>query len=237
MFLSDLSKALLKASLLLGIASPTTAQMIPFAFVKKNPGAGGTPPTFIASSSPSTGGGNTITVAKPAGLATGDLIVVWLSKNNTDAVTPPSAGWTNHENQSFSGYGAHLFTKIADASDVAATDFTFSFSTWSSDKHLVIAHYRGVDPVNPVTETTQNAGSTSTATLLGGTATGASTVVAIVTSGSMTTTPVGFTSRNSAGWATRMSDKVQSTAGTTGDFTATNTGGSWLAMLMIIKGT
>lgn len=222
--------------LLLGIlfSFSAKAQLIPFGFVANQAKA---PPSFIASSSSVTGITTTRTqVVKPAGLAAGDLMVVWLGKDNTSAVTTPS-GWASNESVSVSGYGMYLFSKVADASDVAASSFSFTWASGAStsDRHAIIAHYRGVNPVTPVTDTTSTTGSGSTMTYLGATATAANSVILVVGGTySFPSVPSGFTSRNADGWATRMSDKIQSASGATGNFTSTSDT-AWGSFLMIIS--
>lgn len=210
------------------------AQLIPFGFVANQTKP---PPSFIASSSSVTGITTTRTqVVKPAGLAVGDLMVVWLGKDNTSAVTTP-AGWSSDESVAVTGYGMYMFSKVADASDVAASSFSFTWASGAStsDRHAIIAHFRGVNGATPVTDTTSTTGSGSTMTYLGATTVSPNSVILVVGgSYSMPSTPSGFTSRNADGWATRMSSKVQGSVGASGNFTSTSDT-AWGSFLMIIS--
>jgi len=68
--------------------------------------------------------GSSITITKPSGLAVGDLMVAIIA-SVIDANNTPS-GWAKSDNW---GLGRlSLFTKIADSSDVAASNFTFTNS-------------------------------------------------------------------------------------------------------------
>ena len=71
---------------------------------------------------------NSIAIPKPSGLAVGNLMVAVLTANDaaTTSVTTLS-GWTSAITQSGNG-GASIQFKIADAGDVAASNFTFAFS-------------------------------------------------------------------------------------------------------------
>jgi len=85
----------------------------------------------IAFESVSTGAfvdATSIVITKPTGLAEGDLMVAILGSDETDGFNTPS-GWTALESVTLSSpdtYSANVFYKVADAGDVAASDFTFS---------------------------------------------------------------------------------------------------------------
>ena len=82
----------------------------------------------------STSSGKSVTVTKPTGLAEDDLLWLYtMAYSGTDEVslTTPS-GWTaSHSYTNLTDKKAYSFWKIADSSDVAASDFTF---TWTSDE-------------------------------------------------------------------------------------------------------
>jgi hypothetical protein len=78
--------------------------------------------------------GNSLTITKPTGLTSGDVMVAHLSNvvggsNNADGWDTPS-GWTaltstNQNANSNSSARLDTFYKVADSSDVAASDFSF----------------------------------------------------------------------------------------------------------------
>ncbi len=71
-----------------------------------------------------------ITITKPSGLAENELLVAVISCLTSDTVATPS-GWTNEGTVSGAGdvdLQARIFTKVADSSDVAASNFSFDVS-------------------------------------------------------------------------------------------------------------
>ena len=89
--------------------------------------------------------------AKPAGLAVGDLLlaVACYESGNSQTMSSPN-GWTSiAKTDEDSNVGMETFYKIADASDVAASEFTFSLS---EDKKwtLAISRITGVDQSDPI---------------------------------------------------------------------------------------
>jgi hypothetical protein len=70
-------------------------------------------------------------VGKPTGLEVGDLMLAWLGIDNTTnpaSVTPPS-GFSSAVAYGSGYLGAYLYWKIAEAADVAASDFTFTLAS------------------------------------------------------------------------------------------------------------
>lgn len=70
---------------------------------------------------------NTLTITKPASLATGDLMVAFVLNRGSAAWDTPS-GWTAKGATSISNNRGAMFVKVATAGDVAASDFSFTFS-------------------------------------------------------------------------------------------------------------
>lgn len=64
-----------------------------------------------------------VTLTKPTGLAVGDLMIGCIAAEAQSLTTP--SGWTAQENND-DYMAAAIFTKVADSSDVAASNFTFS---------------------------------------------------------------------------------------------------------------
>lgn len=105
-------------------------------------------PTFFAD----TGNGETAGTATssvlttPASVANNDIIVYWLEKVSSGAVTPPAGeGWTEETGSPFANganYNTHFFWKRSDGSEPATHTFTFS-STFRFGHGAV---YRGCNP-------------------------------------------------------------------------------------------
>src|SRR5690349_11871893 len=104
----------------------------------------------------------TITITKPVSLAVGDLMVAHLVATGTSAqetATVSLTGWTAISGTGQGDAGANTCTrnlphyKIADSSDVAASNFTF---TWTASMALRGAIYR-ITGANPTPLTVVNA--------------------------------------------------------------------------------
>jgi hypothetical protein len=82
-----------------------------------------------ANSDPTTSTADTsMVVTKPTGLAVGDLLVAFGGCVNSRTIAPP-AGWTEVANSApGSDARVYVWTKVADSTDAAATDFTFTAS-------------------------------------------------------------------------------------------------------------
>lgn len=195
-------------------------------------------PTFVSTTSTRNADtGTSMDIAKPSGLAVGDLMIAFVGKNNTNTVSGP-IGWTHQGSEPVTTYGGDVLTKLADAGDVLSSDFQFTWtgSTDLGDRHGIITAYRNVNQTTPVDFFASQNGSGSTATYLGGTTSYNNTLVVVIGgSFSMPSTPSGFTSRNSDGWATRVSDKVEATAGSVGTYTSTALT-NWSAFTLAITG-
>ena len=77
-----------------------------------------------------TGGATTLVITKPAGLVAGDLLVAQITaKGGTGTfICPPSASWTSiRREDSTTNLAQELFRISATATEVAATNFTFTF--------------------------------------------------------------------------------------------------------------
>lgn len=103
--------------------------------------------------------GTNITVTKPTSLASGDLMVGGVTNAGLGGVGLP-AGWTTIAN--FSGYNSTIVGwKIADASDVAASNFTFTGAS-GFERCAFISRYTGTSTTAPVDQSiTNNANGTS----------------------------------------------------------------------------
>ena len=104
------------------------------------------------SSSGNGSGGNSavsVSVAKPAGLMAGDLLIMSVGMEGDTAVNTPS-GWVQITGQQqSSNLSLYLFRKIATSADVTASNFSVSFA--SGGKHSVgISRITGHNPTAPI---------------------------------------------------------------------------------------
>ena len=117
-------------------------------------------------------------ITKPTGLAVGDLMVAIVSQSYNVAFPSAStpSGWTS-ETSGFDPRAHGLFWKVADSSDVAASDFTFKDS---ANNHMTGALYRlsGADADEDLSFAIFNGADTDTNTT-GTVATGIAPVYAI----------------------------------------------------------
>lgn len=104
----------------------------------------------------------TLTIAKPAGLAVGDILIAHLYAQNTGYTTP--SGWTALSSAGAGPVEAVLW-KRADAADVAATDFTF-VNAGTKKKGALLA-IQGPKLTDPMFVSNQN-GATATSITISG---------------------------------------------------------------------
>jgi len=71
---------------------------------------------------------NSVTITKPTGLAVGDLMIAHIGKTATSATIDTLSGWTSLLNDINGNFRMSVQYKIADSSDVSASDFTFTGS-------------------------------------------------------------------------------------------------------------
>ncbi|MGE4133489.1 MAG: hypothetical protein AB7F86_17770, partial [Bdellovibrionales bacterium] len=194
-------------------------------------GATAQPAQFV-SGQHSLSSGNSISVARPSGLAAGDLLIGYVSNYQYQATTPPN-GWqaASSFNATQIGYGSYLFYKVASAADVAAANFTFSLAGSSFDNFAIVMVYRGKFGATPVIPggwgDANQASPNSIATYMGGSVAQPGSLLVTIGSTDLGASgepgaPGGFISRYFAtNWATRISDRVQDLPGPTGNFTGT----------------
>jgi hypothetical protein len=98
------------------------------------------------------GGGYTdpLTIVKPTGLAVGDLMLVHVRRIGYTTPTFPT-GWSsaNLIASVQNTYGMQTFAKIADATDVGQTSFSFTYGAVAYVAALMVA-YSGVDATTPI---------------------------------------------------------------------------------------
>ena len=88
-------------------------------------------------------------IVKPSALAIGDLMIAHVGFKSATAMTGP-AGWTKLRQDSTAStiVSSGLFHKIADAADVAATDFTFTGGS-SRNKGVISCWYVATAGTHP----------------------------------------------------------------------------------------
>ncbi len=191
--------------------------------------------SFVAASSAAdTGGASSLVIAKPAGVASGQVLVATVTAAGTGAISPPS-GWTVIRDTT---------TTLRQTSyyHVAGTGEPTSW-TWSLGSTRLasggITAYSGVDSNVPVDASATNSGTSGNATIPSLTTNAAGdTVVAPVgytgTWASNSIAPGGATTErydvSDAGTESEAADFTQASAGATPTKTATPaTSGAWIA--------
>lgn len=105
-------------------------------------------PVVASSSALQSGGSAMSPIAKPTGLAVGDLMICHI--NTGVAMSTVPAGWTNF--LSADSGKTLLYWKIADANDVAASGFTFQNSDGSGSSYCnaIITRITGTNTTTPI---------------------------------------------------------------------------------------
>lgn len=190
-----------------------------------------------------------LSLTKPTGTVAGDVMIAVVGVDAVDTTTTmASTGWTRilHSNNG-SSVTVDSFYKVATASEGASYSFSW---TGSSRAAGGITTYLGVDNSTPLDVTgTNNTGSGSSVTANAVTTVSANAqvvgVFAIDATATQTyTAPTGMTKRIDVGSATgtptnvsvSLADVIQTSAGTTGNKSATASGtGTWAAHLFALK--
>jgi hypothetical protein len=178
-----------------------------------------------------TGSNNNITIAKPTGVAQGDLLVAVFGIKTADGINSTPAGWTLLDSLLNGGHGCAIYTKIAGSSEPTSYTWTYGSETWD-EMGGAIAAYSGIDTTTPVEvysefgTTHANFKALSVTTLSSN-----AILVAIAGTGewafanSVTTPPAGYTQRayvqTGGSGGVLLADKTQATAGASGDATFT----------------
>jgi hypothetical protein len=108
--------------------------------------------TVLYQSSQTNTAGNaaSIDISKPASLAAGDLLVAVVSLVGGGGSIDTPAGWTSLGKNTVSFAYFAAFYKVADASDAAASSFTFSFSASATNSAGGIARFINGSASSPV---------------------------------------------------------------------------------------
>src|SRR5919106_1235231 len=128
--------------------SSTSTPVRPTPTVTDVPPPGGGSIAFRAASSGSNNASTTsISLARPSGTATGDVMLALLDVRGTSTVTA-AAGWTLIRTDTYtSSLRLHAYWRLATASDPATWTWTFSGSRLAAG---AIHAYSGVNTTNPI---------------------------------------------------------------------------------------
>ncbi len=193
----------------------------------------GAPPSGISFRSSSTGTNATATtlvIPKPAGVASGDVLVASVSVRGSPTITPPS-GWTSVvDTPNGSVIRQAVFVHVAGASEPASYTWTFSKAQSAAGG---VSAYQGVDTANPIDASGGQANpSSSTIAAPSITTThdgdlivgffGIATIADLTPPGSMAERfDVAVPSTNQYKASAESADETQASAGTTGPRAAT----------------
>lgn len=189
---------------------------------------------------------STASVAVPASVASGDLIVVVLFINGATSLTTPAAGFVDAPNSpvinvSGTPHRVHVLWKRASGADTGTYDFVLSASDFMSSGAL---RYTGVvtsgSPWDVTTSANSNDTSSTTTPAVSVTTTGANRMLVFAGSnwsGGGWTPPTGFNERIDSGFAVVTADDlVQVSAGSSGTVQATSVSNNrtvaWLGALL-----
>ncbi len=207
--------------------------------------AGGGGIATIAAAGSSTGGNasavNSVTLTKPTGTSTGDLLVAGMTVDNSPTISAAPDGWTQlmPAVKPVSGASLYVYYHVVTSAEATATSWSWALSSaqkWGGG----VTRYTGVDPTNPwavspvvtvksaqVTSITSPGLTTSTAgdMIVGG-------LGADGTAISVSSAPAGFAEgwQMSTGQLTEQASKLQPTAGATGSLTWSLSGARSLAV-------
>ena len=132
------------------------------------------------SATTATGGGTSLTITKPVGIAVGDIMIANISESqgsNNLSTSASCAGWTviDSRNLGVNNVRGSVLYKIAIAADLSATNYIFSINTGANSSSGAIIAFSGVDTSSPFDVTPGTINATNAASI---TATGITTVTA-----------------------------------------------------------
>lgn len=112
----------------------------------------------VASTATNTGASVTsLTITKPTGLAVGDLMVAMIMLYDTAPdIVDTLSGWTFERKQTCTNGIINVQHKVATAGDVAASNFTFNFSSTATNCGGIIYRVTGQALVSPITSASDN---------------------------------------------------------------------------------
>lgn len=178
----------------------------------------------------STSAGTSITIAKPTGIAVGDLMIADIAQGSGSNISnsPTLSGWTliASSNLGNSSRNGAVLYKVAVAADISATNYIFSLDALTDSASGAIIAFSGVDNTTPfdVTPGTINFASSATVTatsLTTLTANSAIVMLGMVSGNNRTYNTASWTTATSPGALTELFD-INHNAGR-----KTSVGGAW----------
>jgi hypothetical protein len=199
-------------------------------------------PELRAASSATAEASTSLVLPKPAGTATGDVLIAQVVNRGNSAITAPS-GWTLiRDTPKGTAERMATFYKVAGASE--PTSYTFT-STNAFGKAGGVADWVHVDASSPIVESSGASGTGTTATAGSVTTVAGSPLMLVVGINDQTTVtqPAGFSEQwdtNSKGTykaTAESSYAIQAIAGASGSKSATSgsAGGGWEAQLIALR--
>lgn len=198
------------------------------------PAVAGTPTSAIQT------GGASVTVNKPSGTVSGDVLYAWILVYDNNSATPSSTGWTQIAGPTRTTgniIGASLFRKVAGGSEPA--NYTWS---WSGNNYAdgIIVRVASADTTTPedgsATSNSGNSGTTRTGTGL--TTSAADRLLLLFTAGyggAPNSTPTGMTEVLIQDGVNGVWRQDIASAGATGDKSHTqNASDSWVAHMVAV---
>lgn len=191
-----------------------------------------TPASIAAFASASAVASQTTTVAKPAGVAVGDLLLIFF-QSDTGTDSPTLSGWTKVQGTYTSGSSRRLgfFWKIATSTEVSASSFTLTGSfTTGVYTELVCCRYTGAHATTPINVSGIGTATQATATAAAITTTQTNCLdvcLMCFDGGSFNSAPPAGTTREVNGASAYnfyAADRVQATAGSTGTLSFASNG-------------
>ena len=196
-----------------------------------------------------------LTIVKPTGVVSGDVMLVNIAKNNGSAITPSLAGWTLLGSGIINGSNLRgtVLYKVAGGSEPA--NYTFALGAGSNDAVGTIVAFSGVDNASPIDATGTmglSVAAGQTATAPGITTNSANAAVVMFAqqsdnrsySGWTTTSPGALAEIADVEWTNGIQDMsvgtawaTKASAGATGNGTVTleDNNDRWGALLIALK--
>lgn len=115
---------------------------------------------LASSATTSPASSSTLTITKPTGLAAGDVLVAHVSADASNNFSTPS-GWTSIVSELSDALRMRVYWKVADSTDAAATNFSFSTTGGASNVWGGLIRVTGATTID-VTNTALATNSTNT---------------------------------------------------------------------------
>jgi hypothetical protein len=199
-------------------------------------------PTFINSAAGNTPSANNVTVNVPAGVADGNLLVAVYTNSNAALTVTPPGGWTQIAD-SATTVTPRLVLYFRIASSEPAS-YTWNTSASAAQDVLILAYDQmATSPLDGTVTTNTGTATTATATGLTTTNDNSLLVMAAISQGTRTYSATNLTTEQYDGSSSGgghvsvgVFDGVQTTAGASGNKTATiSSSATWYAMLAAFK--